>query len=112
MLFGKSQPLEFLALHEDVIHGPAPAFQNKHRFHYQHRFMLGQCKSLPGVCYDLRRGHADDLRESGCDLGKILYMGQWSGPAFLKYVNITELEASTVLSAHVDESSSEEEDCD
>ena len=63
-------------------------------------------------CHDLRRDHADDLRESGCDLGKILYMGQWSGPAFLKYVNITELEASTVLSAHVDESSSEEEDCE
>ena len=72
--------------------------------------MLGVPDHRRYRCHDLRRGHADDLRESGCDLGKILYMGQWSGPAFLKYMNLMELESSTVLQAHVDESSSEDED--
>ena len=60
--------------------------------------------------HDIRRGHAKDLQLSGATLGEILAAGEWSSPAFLKYLDMLELEAGVVMEAHVNESSSEEED--
>jgi hypothetical protein len=37
--------------------------------------------------HDLRRGHAEDMRESGCTLAEILAAGQWKTSAFLNYLN-------------------------
>ena len=62
--------------------------------------------------HDLRRGHADDLRISGASLWVILTAGQWSSPAFLKYLDTATLEADAVLQAHLNESSGGEEDID
>ena len=60
--------------------------------------------------HDLRRGHADDLVENGTSVSNLLLMGEWAPPAFFKYINLALLEARTVTSAHVDNSSSEEEE--
>lgn len=59
--------------------------------------------------HDLRRGHAQDLKENGSNLHQILSAGEWRSPAFLQYLNLEELEADAVLEAHIDESSSEDE---
>ena len=59
-------------------------------------------------CHDLRRGHARDLQLKGAGLAEILVAGQWSSPAFLKYLGVQALEASAVLEAHMDESSDDE----
>ena len=59
-------------------------------------------------CHDLRRGHARDLQLKGAGLAEILDAGQWSSPAFLKYLDVHALEASAVLEAHMDESSDDE----
>ena len=37
--------------------------------------------------HDFRRGHAEDMRASGCPLADILRAGQWKSAAFLRYVN-------------------------
>ena len=60
--------------------------------------------------HDIRRGLADDLRESGASLSEILPAGELSSPAYLRYLDLQELEAGAVLQAHVDESSSEDVD--
>ena len=36
---------------------------------------------------DLRRGHAEDMRQSGSPLSDILKAGQWKSSAFLKYLD-------------------------
>ena len=59
---------------------------------------------------DLRRGHAQDLLESGATLGEILRAGQWRSPAFLKYLDLESLEQDAVVEAHLDESSSDGEE--
>ena len=61
-------------------------------------------------CHDLRRGHADDLRLSGAPLAKLLLYGEWARPAYMRYVDVEALEANAVVQAHIDESSSEDED--
>ena len=61
--------------------------------------------------HDLRRGHAEDLRLSGASLYEILRAGEWRSLAFLSYLNQMALEHDVVLQAHVDESSSEDDDC-
>ena len=71
---------------------------------------LGVADAPKFRCHDLRRGHADDLRASGAPLAKMLLYGEWARPAYMKYVDDESLEASAVLQAHVDESSSEDED--
>ena len=74
--------------------------------------------------HDLRRGHAKDLQLAGkwhlwfcashlfnkcyylgSPLHVILEAGQWSSPAFLKYIDINKLDEELVLHAHCDESS-------
>ncbi len=58
--------------------------------------------------HDLRRGHADDLRLSGCSLLEFLEAGEWSSPAFLKYLEMATLDRDVVMSAHVEESDGED----
>ncbi len=36
---------------------------------------------------DLRRGHAEDMRQSGSSLAEILRAGQWRSAAFMKYLD-------------------------
>ena len=57
---------------------------------------------------DFRRGHADDLANSGASLLEILKAGEWRSPAFLKYLNIESLERHPDVQAHGDESSEDE----
>jgi hypothetical protein len=71
--------------------------------------------------HDLRRGHAQDLVESGvvafgwcflrdafcpsgAPLATILAAGEWRSPAFLAYIDQNRLETDVVVAAHQDES--------
>ena len=42
--------------------------------------------------HDLRRGHAEDVRKSGCTLAQIMRAGQWKSGAFMTYLNELELD--------------------
>ena len=57
--------------------------------------------------HDLRRGHALDLQCSGAPLWQILEAGEWSSPAFLKYLDLHRLDRELVVQAHIDESDGE-----
>lgn len=37
--------------------------------------------------HDFRRGHAEDMRKSGCTLAEILKAGQWRSAAFMSYLD-------------------------
>jgi hypothetical protein len=50
--------------------------------------------------HDFRRGHARDIAASGGTLYDILVAGGWSGPAFMTYMNIQELERDNRITAH------------
>ena len=71
---------------------------------------IGMEKAVSYRCHDLRRGHAKDLQMSGASLYEILAAGEWRSPAFMDYMDTMELEKSVVVEAHMDESSSEDED--
>ena len=60
--------------------------------------------------HDLRRGHARDLQSRGAGLLEILSAGEWRSPAFLKYLDMQELEKHAVLQAHLDDSSESDSD--
>ena len=45
----------------------------------------------------------------GAPLWVILAAGEWTSPAFLKYLDLHRLEADMVIQAHVDESDGEPE---
>ena len=60
--------------------------------------------------HDLRRGHALDLQLSGAPLWQILQAGEWTSPAFLKYLDLHRLDTDFVVQAHAGESDSEEEE--
>jgi hypothetical protein len=49
-----------------------------------------------------------DIAAAGGDLQTILAAGQWSSPAFLKYLDVSELETQVALQAHLDDS----DECD
>ena len=57
----------------------------------------------------MRRGHTQDLVDSGTPRAEILLAGQWQSRAFLSYVDSTKLESGAVMSAHVEDSSDDEE---
>jgi len=59
--------------------------------------------------HDLRRGHAEDLKLSGANLFEILKAGEWRSPAFLKYLDVNELESAAVVEAHLEDESDEDE---
>jgi hypothetical protein len=58
--------------------------------------------------HDFRRGHAQDLQESGSSLREILSAGEWRSPAFLQYLNLEKLEHDMVIQAHIDDSEDDE----
>ena len=57
--------------------------------------------------HDLRRGHALDLQCSGAPLWEILEAGEWTSPAFLKYLDLHRLDTELVVQAHAGESDSD-----
>ena len=76
------------------------------------RFMLaaiGVENSEQYRSHDIRRGHALDLQCAGVPLWQILEAGEWSSPAFLKYLDLHRLDAELVVQAHAGESDSEDE---
>ena len=58
--------------------------------------------------HDLIRGHAKDLQARGASLVEILSAGEWRSPAFLRYLDMHDLERDAVIEAHLDESSGSE----
>ena len=76
------------------------------------RFLLEKVGVEKAGCYgthDLRRGHALDLQLAGAPLFAILEAGGWRSPAFLKYLDLHQLDRDLVVQSHVAESSSDEE---
>ena len=61
-------------------------------------------------CHDLRRCHADDLRERGYKWAYIVARGEWRSLSFLDHADLLELEIGVVLKAHDEEPSGEEEE--
>ena len=57
--------------------------------------------------HDLRRGHALDLQCSGAPLWEILEAGEWTSPAFLKYLDLHRLDTELVVQAHAGDSDSD-----
>ena len=57
---------------------------------------------------DFRRGHAQDMVDSGSPLAEILRAGQWKSPAFLLYLDINKMEACLAVASCVAESDDEE----
>jgi hypothetical protein len=49
-----------------------------------------------------RRGHARDLLENGSTLAEILRAGQWRSAAFLKYLNIADIEKGAAVEVACD----------
>ena len=77
------------------------------------RATLSELKVSDAALYrthDLRRGHARDLQVRGGVLREILAAGDWRSPAFLRYLDVGELERGAVAEAHLDDSSDDEED--
>lgn len=60
--------------------------------------------------HDLRRGHAEDLRLNGATLAEILRAGDWRSPAFLLYLNQSQLDLDRVVEANDLMSSDDEHD--
>jgi len=58
--------------------------------------------------HDFRRGHARDIQFRGGSLRELLEAGEWRSCAFLKYLDLVDLERDIVVQAHLDESSDEE----
>ena len=58
--------------------------------------------------HDFRRGHARDMQAWGRTLAEILAAGEWSSPAFMKYLDMMALERDAVMEAHLDESGDED----
>jgi len=59
--------------------------------------------------HDLRRGHALDLQCSGAPLWEILEAGEWTSPAFMKYLDLHRLDAELVIQGHAVESESDDD---
>ena len=53
--------------------------------------------------HDLRRGHARDLQLRGASLWQILQAGEWRSPAFLAYMDKTELECGAASECRLDD---------
>ena len=76
------------------------------------RVMLKAIGVEKAECYrshDIRRGHALDLQCAGAPLWQILEAGEWSSPAFLKYLDLQQLDTELVVQAHCGESDSDDE---
>ncbi len=76
---------------------------NKARALADLRAMLKAIGVAEAECFrthDVRRGHAEDLLESGAPLVEILRAGEWRSAAFANYIDDDKLEAGAVLDAH------------
>lgn len=92
------------------------------------RCMLAAVGVENSECYrshDIRRGHALDLQCAGVNyrnliglnyvwiigapLWEILEAGEWSSPAFLKYLDLHRLDTELVVQAHANDSDSDDE---
>ena len=79
------------------------------------RVMLAAIGVEKSECYrshDMRRGHALDLQCAGAPLWQILEAGEWSSPAFLRYLDLHRLDTELVVQAHAGESDSDDSDVD
>ena len=79
---------------------------------FELRLMLAAIGVEKSECYrshDIRRGHALDLQCAGAPLWKILEAGEWSSPAFMKYLDMHQLDRELVVQAHCGESDSDDE---
>ena len=54
--------------------------------------------------------HAQDLQIGGAGLKEILNAGQWTSPAFMKYLDVEELERGMVVEAHLEDSEGDDVD--
>ncbi len=70
--------------------------------------MIGVAKAKEYRTHDLRRGHGQDLVESGATLAELLAAGEWRSNAFKAYLQEECLEAGAVMEAHYDDSSDDE----
>ena len=59
--------------------------------------MLGVPNSLEYGLQSLRRGHAQQILDDGGTLADVLKAGQWASPAFLLYLDYTDVEQAAVL---------------
>ena len=59
--------------------------------------------------HDFRRGHAQDLLEKGITLKTILLVGEWRSPAFMCYLDMSEVELRATMEAQWVDSSDDEE---
>ena len=76
------------------------------------RTMLAAIGVEKAACYrshDMRRGHTLDLQCANAPLWKILEAGEWSSPAFLKYLDLHKLDRELVVQAHCLETDSDSE---
>ena len=76
------------------------------------RSMLAAIGVEKAECYrshDMRRGHTLDLQCAKAPLWQILEAGEWSSPAFLKYLDLHKLDQELVVQAHCLESDSDSE---
>mgnify|MGYP001391707445 FL=1 len=63
--------------------------------------ILDVLKVPSAKCYgthDFRRGHAEDMRKSGCTMAEILAAGQWKSAAFVRYINEARICAAAAVS--------------
>ena len=67
--------------------------------------LIGVAKAKEYRTHDLRRGHGQDLVESGATLAELLAAGEWRSNAFKAYLQEECLEAGAVMDAHYDDSS-------
>ena len=57
--------------------------------------------------HDFRRGHAKDLQQAGTPMAEILRAGEWRSRAFVKYLDLPELEQDTALEAAMESDNAE-----
>ena len=70
----------------------------------EHLASMGIADAQAHSLHDFRRGHARDLAEAGASPDSIKALGEWVSPAFLKYLDVSTVEAQYVLQAHLDDS--------
>ena len=69
---------------------------------------LGYADSATFNLHDFRRGAAHDLAAAGGGLRQILEAGEWSSPAFLKYLDTEQLGKKVAVEACLDDSGDDE----
>ena len=76
----------------------------------QRLHMIGVPEAAKFRTHDFRRGHARDMQVGGKNLYQILKAGDWKSPAFLAYMDKSELEHGAVAESHLQECINESTD--